>query len=64
MIYSMRTDIPEALGETGKKNLAFMLVPAHAADGTVSGVILYATDEAEEREQEANSDVQSNVALP
>jgi len=40
-----------------------MLVPAHAADGTVSGVILYTTDETEEREQEANSDMQSDVAL-
>jgi len=64
IIPSMRAHVPEAPGETGKKNLAYMLVPAHAADGTVSGVILYATDEAEEREQEANSDMQSDAALP
>jgi hypothetical protein len=46
IIPSMRTHVPEAPGEIGKKNLAYMLVPAHAADGTVSGVIVYATDEA------------------
>ena len=55
IIPSMRTHVPEAPGEISIKGIphdksgdysSYMLVPAHAADGTVSGVIVYATDEA------------------
>jgi len=58
-----RADVLEVPGESRERNLAYTLVPAHAAGGTASGVIVYATDEADEREQEANSDVQRDVTL-
>jgi two-component system, chemotaxis family, CheB/CheR fusion protein len=49
-------DVPQAPGETSERHPAYTLVPSHGAGGTVSGVIIYVTGEAEEREQAAGED--------
>jgi two-component system CheB/CheR fusion protein len=56
--------VPGVPGETGTMTVVYTLMPAHGADGTVSGVIIHVTDEAEEREQAAHSEVQSDGVLP
>ena len=43
----------EEQGGSGERRPAYTLVPSHDADGTVSGVIIYTTVEAEAQEQEA-----------
>lgn len=41
-----RTHMPKVLGEAGEGEQVYTLVPAHETNGKVSGVILYAIDEA------------------
>jgi two-component system, chemotaxis family, CheB/CheR fusion protein len=45
------TEVPEAPGEGGERHPPSILVPAHEADRTVSGVIIYDTGGAEAGEQ-------------
>jgi len=45
------TEVPGAPGGGGERHPPYILVPSHEADGTVSGVIIYATCEAEAGEQ-------------
>jgi two-component system CheB/CheR fusion protein len=54
--------VPEVPGEDGERYLTYTIVPSHDVDGKVSGVIIYATNEARERLGEAmmsNLDVSS-----
>ncbi len=52
-IPSESTGVPEAPGGSSEGHPAYTLVPSHSGDGIVSGVIIYTTGEAEEREQAA-----------
>jgi two-component system CheB/CheR fusion protein len=45
------TEVLEAPGGGGERHPPYILVPSHEADGKVSGVIIYATGEAEVGEQ-------------
>jgi len=51
-----KTGEPKAQGGSSEHLLAYTLVPTHAADGTVSGVIIYAIGETQERERAARVD--------
>jgi two-component system CheB/CheR fusion protein len=42
--------VSETPGGRGERHPAYTLIPTHATGGTISGVIIYATDEAEEGE--------------
>jgi hypothetical protein len=55
-IPGMSTGVQEAPGGSSERHPAYTLVPSHGVDGTVSGVIIYVTGEAEEREQAAGED--------
>lgn len=55
-IPSISTDVAEEPGGSSERYPAYILVPSHDTEGTVSGVIIYATGGAEEREQAAGAD--------
>jgi hypothetical protein len=48
----IRTPLPRVPSESRERYLAYALVPSHDASGKVSGVIIYARDEAEQRAKE------------
>jgi two-component system, chemotaxis family, CheB/CheR fusion protein len=53
---SISTEVTEAPGGRSQRHPAYTLVPSHGPDGTVSGVIIYAIGETEEREQAEEAD--------
>jgi hypothetical protein len=48
----IRTPLPRLPSESRERYLAYTLVPSHDASGKVSGVIIYARDEPEQRAKE------------
>jgi two-component system CheB/CheR fusion protein len=50
------TRVPKASGEMAESYFVYTLVPSHDAKGQVSGVIIYAVDETEQRAREAEEE--------
>ncbi len=52
----MLTRLPKAQGGVVESYFVYTIVPSHDADGKVSGVIIYAVDETEQRAREAEEE--------